>query len=209
VVGIFLLSNFNTQKKVEKTFVITDEDNIIWKIEKYTNDLKFINGSLRFDYNLVSEADISKFPRVQIVQLKSSTPITTDMNIMNDILSVIETNINCGGGGYIGKYWQTNECTFIKGKYYQAYIVFPTKEMKSKEVNPTIEQIKNLNIKGKIFISSPILYNDSESFDDYLINKNNLELSNNSQLPANYVKESKYKGYSQPNKLLQYEYSTF
>lgn len=208
-------------KKVEKTYIITDNNNITWKIEKYHDDLTFKKGVLRLDYRIVNKgADTSKFPKINYVQLKSSTPITDTVNTYSDIFNLIDTPIDCGSGGYIGAYNETYKCVFTKGKYYQAFIIIYNKEMinyiqtivPNPENRSSIINVSNaakdvseynadnsifkLNIKGQIFVSSVRQYNETDGFDDYSTDKKTDEV----------IRGPTLVGYTTPNKLISKEY---
>jgi hypothetical protein len=215
------MSRLFGRKKVEKTYTITDNNNIIWKIEKYHNDLTFKKGVLRLDYRIVNQGgDLTKFPRVNYVQLKSSTPITDTVSTYSDIVNLIETPIDCGSGGYIGAYNETYKCVFTKGKYYQAFIIIHNKEMinyietivpnpentssiiilnnVAKDVskyNPE-NSILKLNIKGQVFVSSVKQFTETDGFDDYITDKKTDEV----------IRGPTLVGYTHPNKLISKEY---
>lgn len=67
---------------------------------------------------------------------------------------------------YVGKYYELYTPQLINGKYYQAFIVFRTKEMIELGSRPTFDEIKSLDIKGRVFLSSAIKYT-IEGFDNY------------------------------------------
>lgn len=215
-----IYARMTSKQFLEKTYTITDENGLTWRIQKYYNDLKFKNGVLRLDYRLdnpIKEA-MPQFPPVQFVQLKSNVGINDNIQTFNDMFNVFDVPIQCGGASNIGSYSETGPCNFIKGKYYQAYIVFISKRMMqeimdiaSLPLEQIMEHMKTVNIKGQLFISSVKQYNGVDGFDDYVTDKKTDEVIKGPTLglPKNYVKESKYTGYSEPNKLLPNQYSTF
>jgi hypothetical protein len=70
----------------------------------------------------------------------------------------------------------------------------------------SLEEADKVLLKDVLYLSSAKKYEGVDGFDNY---KKNLELPKNSQLPANYVKESKYNGYEGFNNLISKDYSTF
>ena len=199
------MSRLTGVKTVEKTYTITDsKNNITWKIEKYYNDLTFKKGVLRLDYRIVNQgADPTKFPSIHYVQLKSNTPVLDTVNTRGDIMNLVDTIVNCGGGGYTGLYNETNKCAFTKGKYYQAFIIIDNKEMTdyiasnmNTHTPAAVAGLLNVNIKGQVFVSSVKQFTEADGFDDYITDKKTDEV----------IRGPTLVGYTHPNKLISKEY---
>ena len=94
-----------------------------YKLGKYSNDLKFKNQQLVFDYDMIAldnynKAIITTIAPATIVILKSnSNPITDNTETYGDLQNLIESYIYCSISSD-NKGTRTINCQLVKGKKY-------------------------------------------------------------------------------------------